>query len=134
MASEEQRKKWRDKWHKKSLESKRKKYIRDQIVKKERMEKDPEYKAKTQERERLRKQRQRKLRGDEINEQQRERYQRNAESERAKIIASRRRRDPTIGIASLIKDVRAGRKSVRELTDALSAATKQLGTLINGKS
>lgn len=133
MSTEEQRKKWREKWEKKSPEKKKKKYQQDHLKRKLKFIEDPEYREKQRQQWRESAKRKRARRGEKINEQQRERYQARAEIERVKINNNRRRRDPTIGISTLINDVRAGRKPVRELIDRLRKANDELSTLSNGK-
>ena len=132
MDQETQRKIWREKFAAKSKESKAAKYKRLKERRKQRMASDPEYLEKTRERWRLKKQKQREAKRDQVNEYMRTRYERKKESDRPKIYNSRRKRDPTIGLATLAKDIRAGRKQPRELVLAISTAVEQLGTLIHG--
>ena len=71
----------------------------------------------------------RERRGIEINERQRENYKNNIEEKREQIRLARHRREPTRGLASLIRDVRQGRRPPRDLVDALSTAIAKLNAL-----
>ena len=81
-----------------------------------------------------RKRAQRERRRDEINQIQRQYYRNNAEHIKKLTRDGRRRRNPTVGLASLIRDVRSGRKPARDLIDKLSTATIELSALIHGES
>lgn len=133
MSTEEQRAKWREKWAKKSHESKLKKSRQDHLKRKLKFLEDDKFRERQRELWRESAKRKRAKRKDNINEQQRTRYAERSEIERVKINNNRRRRDPTIGISSLIKDVKRGRKSARELIDRLREANDKLSALVHGQ-
>lgn len=130
----EQRAKWREKWNKKSPEKKLKKYRHDHLKRKLKFLEDPDYREKQRAQWRESAKRKRAKRGEQINERQRKIYKERAEIERVKINNNRRKRNPTIGISSFIRDVKQGRKSARELIDRLRKANDELSSLTYGKS
>lgn len=132
MTQEEQRRIWREKFAKKTKESKVAKYKRLEERRKERRKQDPLYLDATRKKWRQKKKKARDLRKDQMNEYMRTRYAKRRETDLPKILSNRRKRDPTIGISTLIKDVRAGRKPARDLVLAISSTTSKLGALIHG--
>ena len=98
-----------------------------------RREADEKFKEEQREKWRAWKKAQREARGEEINAKQREHYRKDVERSRELIYSGKDRRNPTRGLAGLVRDVRSGRKSARELIDRLSTAVKQSSSLIHGK-
>jgi hypothetical protein len=119
-------------WNRRSIESKRNSWRKGYEKKKLKLVTDSDYLNLQRQKDRERKAKQRKLRGDEINEKQRQRYRKNRKDQLRKILENRKRRDPTIGLASLIKDVRAGRRTIRELIDYTQSAVNECSALIGG--
>jgi len=121
-----------EKWNRRSPESKKAHNKQSHIERKRRMATDPEFAAKERERNRLSKQRQRLKRREEINEQQRTCYRKSGSERKQKIYANRKKRNPHLGLASLIKAVRAGRVEPSELIAFTRSAIEQCSALIRG--
>lgn len=121
-------------WANKTPEEKKESYRRDIEARKKKRENDPFYAEKMREKWRLAKLRKRLKHGDRVNEKQREDYRKNHEQRIQTIRNGKRRRNPTIGLASLERDVRAGRKDVRELIDRTLAALNECSALTNRRT
>ena len=116
-------------WAKKTPEEKLEKNRKSYEYKKARMLRDPEYAEKVREKDRVKKAKKRRLKGEKLNERQRELYRENYSTRIETIRNGKRRRNPTIGLASLERDVRVGRKDVRELLDRTLAAINECSAL-----
>lgn len=120
-----------EKWRRLTPAQKKKVWDRSYQARVKRLKTDPEFLEKTRARDRLRKAKERAENKDKVNERQRANYKAAGDGRRKLINDGKRRRDPTIGIASLVKDVRAGRRDARDLVNFTSAAIEQCSALIH---
>lgn len=121
-------------WQMLSIEEKRKKWRKSYEARVKRFKNDPIYAARLREKDRLQKQKQREKRKDEINAKQRENYAKGGEARKRSINEGKRRRDPTIGIASLVHAVRRGDVGADRLIERTLAAIDECGALIRRRA
>lgn len=122
----------RENWNRRSKESQRNSWNKGYQSKLLKLKEDPAYLEAQRKKWRESKERQRLKRKDAINEKQRERYKARGSAARKTIYDGRKRRDPTRGLASLIQDVRNGRRDIRELLNYTRSSLEQCRALISG--
>ncbi len=122
----------REKYHRLPKEKQRKKWRAGYENRKKKIASNPEVLEKIRERDRIRKAKIRAKNKEAVNEYQRNNYREAGEARRRKIYEGRSRRNPERGLASLIQDVRNGRRCPRELIDAAGAALTQFRTFFHG--
>lgn len=119
----------RERWHRRTPESKAKcgkaghEYVR------QRMERDPEYAAKMRARWKAQKINQRARRGDEINGNQRKNYQEKRDHHLTIIKEGRERRDPARGLYTLLRGLERGTVSPGEFARRARAAALKFDSL-----
>lgn len=117
------------KWRRKTPEQREAKYRAITAARQKRRSVDPVYAEKMRLQWRKKKKRDRKKRGEQINEYQRQYYQKNRASRVERIKKRRHERDPSIGLATLLHRIKRGDSSPAELAEFARAATDKLNSL-----
>jgi len=124
----------RERWHRRSPESKANCGQAGHAYVRARMERDPEYAAKMRARWKEQKIKQRQRRGDEINGQQRKNYKAKRDHHLAIIKEGRKRRNPAHGLHSLLRGVERGTVSPGDFARHARAAIDKFDSLRSGGS
>jgi hypothetical protein len=106
-------------WQQQTYEQKKAKWTASYKRRVERLKTDVSYLEKHRARDRARKAKKLAANREKVNEYQRANYKRGGDQRRKSINDGKYKRDPTRGISTLIKDVRAGRREPRELIDRI---------------
>lgn len=120
-----------EKWRRLTPEEKKAKRKQQMLRKKWRRQNDVNFLEKERLRDRKRKAKKRLENKDKVNEYQRKKYREAGEQRRKLINDGKYRRDPTRGLATLINDVKSGRRQPREIIAKLCDTIDKCGTLMH---